>query len=46
MFSFIEKTLNLNFDTLFLKIEQKLTKLREIGDKDALNLETRGPIQF
>ena len=41
-----EKSFNLDFSTLFLKIEQKLTVLWELEDQNAPNLETRGPIQF
>ena len=32
------KKLQLKFDTLFLKIEQKLTESRELEDKNAPNL--------
>ena len=46
IFNLIEKSFNLNFDTLFLKIKQKLIELSDLEDKNVPNLETRGPIQF
>ena len=38
--------LNLDYDTLFFKIEQKLSELLQLEYKNALNFGTRGSIQF
>ena len=43
---FDKRIFNLDFNTLFLEIKQKLTELWELEDESAPNLQTRGPIQF
>ena len=43
---FDRRNFNLDFDTNFLKIKQKLAELWELEDRNALNLETKGSFQF